>query len=202
MNRRDFFSKTMKLVAGGLILPSMGGRGKARAWFPGMPTGRLRTLTERDVLDGKILVIVNLSGGNDGLNTVVPVLDNLYYGARENIAIAPEDAVSISADTGLHPGLAPLETLYTGGRMAIVQGVSYPQPNLSHFRSTDIWFSASSSQEDVSTGWLARYIEAMFPEFPGVLPFAPYGLQQGISHPIPLAGGRGNIGVVARSFSS
>ncbi len=196
MNRREFFDKTMKLVAGGLILPSMSRRGQAQNWLPAMPSGRLRQLRDLDVLDGKILVIVNLSGGNDGLNTVVPVNDSLYYGARDNIAIAPQDAVLLDSDTGLHPNLAPIESLYAGGRMAIVRGVSYPQPNLSHFRSTDIWFSGSSSSEEVGTGWLARYIEATFPDFPDQLPFAPYGLQQGIAHEIPLKGDRGNIGVV------
>lgn len=196
MNRRDFLGKTMKLVAGGLILPPLGRRAGAQGWFPGMPAGRLRRMSELDVLDGKILVILNLSGGNDGLNTVVPYTDNLYYTARQNIAVQPGEVVPLDADTGLHPGLAPLQGLWDGGRMAIVRGVGYPQPNLSHFRSTDIWFSASSSTEEVGTGWLARYVEAMYPEFPGELPFAPYGLQQGIAHEIPLKGDRGNIGVV------
>ncbi len=196
MDRREFISNALKLAAAGLLLPPMGRRGSALGKQAAARAGRLRAMSELRVLDDKILVIVNLSGGNDGLNTVVPITDNLYYGARDTIAIHPEEAVPIGVNAGLHSGLAPLQDLWEAGRMAIIQGVSYPEPNLSHFRSTDIWFSASSSADDVSTGWLARFIEAVFPDFPAELPFAPYGLQQGFGHEIPLSGDRGTIGVV------
>jgi len=195
MERRDFLSTTLKLVASGLILPSL-----ARRAFAGsreaLAASLIRQAGDADVLNGKILVVVNLSGGNDGLNTVIPTSDPRYYALRPNIAIAPNDAVAIDGATGFHPGLAPLKPLYEAGRMAIVQGVTYPNPNLSHFRSTDIWFSGSSSGTTVGTGWMARFIEAAFPDFPGVLPVAPYGLQQAFAHEIPLNGARGKIGVV------
>ncbi len=187
----------MKLLAAGLLLPSY--RRAGAFTNDGIDPGSmslLRGTTEDTVLDGRILVIVNQSGGNDGLNTVVPITNQTYYEVRDTIAIPPENTVQIDADTGLHPGLQPLFDYWDNGRLAIIQGVSYPNPNLSHFRATDIWFSGSSSDQVISTGWLARYIEAVFPEFPGTLPDAPYGIQQSFSHPIPLQGDRGVIGVV------
>jgi len=189
MNRRDFVKTTLSLVASGLILPSFSRRALARR-HPAATL--LRAAGDDEVLDGRILVIVNLSGGNDGLNMVVPVGDPLYYAARPTLAVPPDQAVMIGAETGLHPALAPLGPFHDAGRL----GVTYPDPNLSHFRSTDIWFSASAADDVISTGWLARFIEAAFPDFPDVLPLAPYGLQQAFGHDVPLAGDRGSIGVV------
>ncbi len=110
--------------------------------------------------DGKILVIVQLSGGNDGLNTIIPWADDAYHRSRPGLAIAPKDALRLNDYLGMHPNLAPLKELYDDGLMSIVQGVGYPNPNRSHFRSMDIWHTARPEEEFASSGWLGRYFDA------------------------------------------
>lgn len=109
--------------------------------------------------DGKILVVVQLSGGNDGLNTVVPYADDAYHRARAALAIPRDRVLKINDYLGLHPNLAPIKALYDAGQLAIVQGVGYPNPNRSHFRSMDIWHSARPDSEIVTSGWLGRYFD-------------------------------------------
>src|SRR5256714_2279614 len=109
--------------------------------------------------DGKILVVVQLSGGNDGLNTVIPCGDDAYHRARPALGHAANDVLKIDNYLGLHPNLAPLKELYDDGRMGVVQGVGYPNPNRSHFRSMDIWHSAAPEKEIVTTGWIGRYFD-------------------------------------------
>ncbi len=105
-----------------------------------------------------VLVLVELNGGNDGLNTVVPFADPLYAKLRPTLALAPDSLVKLDARTALHPGLAPLMTAWNGGELAIVQGVGYDKPNLSHFRSIEIWETASESEQILPEGWLARVL--------------------------------------------
>src|SRR6476619_1020078 len=109
--------------------------------------------------DGKILVVIQLSGGNDGLNMVVPYADDAYHKARPAIRHEPNTVHKINDYVGLHPNLAPLKELYDDGRMAVVQGVGYPNPNRSHFRSMDIWHSAQPDKDVVTNGWLGRYFD-------------------------------------------
>jgi len=113
--------------------------------------------------DGKILVVVQLSGGNDGLSTVIPYGDDRYYQARTAISHQPKDILKIDNYVGLHPNLAPLKAIFDGGDLAVVQGVGYPNPNRSHFRSMDIWQSAQPEREQPSTGWLGRYFDNTCP---------------------------------------
>jgi uncharacterized protein (DUF1501 family) len=113
--------------------------------------------------DGKILVVVQLAGGNDGLNTVIPYADDAYQRARRTLAIGGKEALKINDYLGLHPNLAPMKSLFDDGRMAIVQGVGYPNPNRSHFRSTDIWSSGFPEKEIVTSGWLGRYFDNACP---------------------------------------
>lgn len=117
-----------------------------------------RTLKKTGTLNGKVLVLIQLSGGNDGLNTVVPFEDDLYYNARPSIAIRKTDVVKLNPLTGLHPSLQPFKEFYDSGKLAIVQNVGYPQHNRSHFRSTDIWLSGSDSDEYISDGWVGRFL--------------------------------------------
>ena len=105
------------------------------------------------------LVVIQLGGGNDGLNTVVPYADPTYYQARPTIAVAKGDMLPLSDAVGLHPALAPLKPAYDAGGIAVVQGVGYPNPNRSHFRSTDIWMTAEPDKLG-TTGWLGRYVDA------------------------------------------
>jgi uncharacterized protein (DUF1501 family) len=113
--------------------------------------------------DGKILVVVQLGGGNDGLSTVVPHGDDAYYRNRNAIAVAAKDVLKINNYVGLHPNLAPLKAMFDDGHMGIVQGVGYPNPNRSHFRATDIWESAQPERDFVSSGWLGRYFDNTCP---------------------------------------
>src|SRR3954470_14085229 len=109
--------------------------------------------------DGKILVVVQLSGGNDGLNTVIPYGDDSYYRARPAIGHDPKTILKINNYIGLHPNLAPLKELFDDGKAAVLQGVGYPNPNRSHFRSMDIWHSAQPNREVAQDGWLRRYFD-------------------------------------------
>jgi uncharacterized protein (DUF1501 family) len=109
--------------------------------------------------DGRILVIVQLSGGNDGLNTVVPFADDGYHRARPALAYAGDKVLKLNDSLGLHPNLAALKALYDDGMMSIVQGVGYPNPNRSHFRSMDIWQSAQPEREVPVSGWLGRFFD-------------------------------------------
>ena len=97
--------------------------------------------------NGKILVIIQLKGGNDGLNTVIPIEDSIYYNSRPNIAIAKEAALKINDVTGFHPSLLPFKELFDAGKLSVVQNVGYENPNRSHFRSTDIWLSGSDANQ-------------------------------------------------------
>jgi uncharacterized protein (DUF1501 family) len=109
--------------------------------------------------DGTILVVLQLAGGNDGMNTLVPYGDDAYYKARPKIAIPKTDILSISDYAGLHPKLTGLHDLYSQGCLGMVQGVGYPNPNRSHFRSTEIWQTASDEDKIESHGWLGRYFD-------------------------------------------
>jgi len=108
----------------------------------------------------KKLVIVQLSGGNDGLNTIVPFTNDIYYKNRPGISIPKNDLIKVTDDLGFNKSLAPLKNLYDQGYLSIINNVGYPNPNRSHFRSTDIWQTASGANEYLDTGWLGRYIDS------------------------------------------
>src|SRR5579862_3514695 len=101
-----------------------------------------------------ILILVELKGGNDGLNTVVPYADSEYYSLRPRIAISRDQVLQLDGHAGLHPALQPLMPLWQNRELAVVQAVGYPSANLSHFRSIEIWDTASKSTEYLSDGWL------------------------------------------------
>ncbi|HUR65955.1 MAG TPA: DUF1501 domain-containing protein [Chitinophagaceae bacterium] len=108
----------------------------------------------------KVVVILQLSGGNDGLNTVIPVRNDIYYKARPRLGIERTKALSLTDEVGLHPALTGFKELYDDGSMAILNNVGYPNPDRSHFRSMDIWHTASQSNEYWNTGWVGRYLDA------------------------------------------
>ena len=107
----------------------------------------------------KRLVIIQLSGGNDGLNTVVPFRDDLYYNARPTIALGKDDVLKLNDYIGLHSSLGPLKRLYDQGYLSLINNVGYPNPNRSHFRATDIWQTASGSEEYKQSGWIGRFLD-------------------------------------------
>jgi uncharacterized protein (DUF1501 family) len=108
----------------------------------------------------KVLVVLQLSGGNDGLNTVIPIRNDLYYKARPRLGIEKNSALMLNDDVGLHPSLSGFKSLYDDGSLGIMNNVGYPNPDRSHFRSMDIWQTGSRSEEYVYTGWLGRYLDA------------------------------------------
>ncbi|MFM7888251.1 MAG: DUF1501 domain-containing protein [Pseudanabaena sp.] len=136
MNRRDFLALMSSTAATAILAPSCSSQAAQSS-------------------DRKTLVVVELAGGNDGLNTIIPYQDPNYRKLRPTIAI--KDGIPISNQAALHPALKDLKPVFDKGRMAIVQNVSYPNPNLSHFRSKEIWQSAHP-QGASDTGWLARYL--------------------------------------------
>jgi uncharacterized protein (DUF1501 family) len=106
------------------------------------------------------LVVIELSGGNDGLNTVVPYADPEYYKLRKNIGIPEKDVVKLDKGLGLHPALKPLEGAWKDGDLGVLLGLGYPNPNRSHFRGIDIWNAGSKTDEMLPDGWLARILNA------------------------------------------
>jgi len=119
----------------------------AQSPLPGLPAG-----------NDRVLVVINFQGGNDGLNTVVPFGMADYYRYRPSLGIPQSDVLRIDDVVGLNPALAPLKKMYDAGNVAIVQGVGYPEPDHSHFRSTEIWQTAQPTGY-ASTGWLGRYLD-------------------------------------------
>lgn len=108
----------------------------------------------------KVLVVLQMSGGNDGLNTVIPVRNDLYYKARPGLKIDRSKALLVSDEAGLHPALTGFRDLYDDGSLGILNAVGYPNPDRSHFRSMDIWQTGSESNEFLTTGWIGRYLDA------------------------------------------
>jgi uncharacterized protein (DUF1501 family) len=133
----------------------------------------------------RTLILVELKGGNDGLNTLVPFTDASYYALRPKIAIKRDEVVQLTDRAGLHPSLEPLARLWRDRQLAVLQGVGYPEPNLSHFRSIEIWDTASKSAEYLQEGWLTRAFSAQ----PTPRAFAADGVIIGSSDLGPLAGG-------------
>jgi uncharacterized protein (DUF1501 family) len=133
----------------------------------------------------RLLVLIELKGGNDGLNTVVPYADPAYAALRPRIGIRREEVVHLSEQIGFHPSLLPLLPVWQAGELALIQGVGYPGPNLSHFRSIEIWDTASKSDETLQEGWLARAFQRMPP--PNT--FAANGVVIGSSEMGPLTTG-------------
>ena len=165
MQRRQFLTA----LGAGLLTVQLPGLAYAVA-----PTGYQR-----------LLVLVELKGGNDGLNTVIPYASPDYTRLRPTLAIARDQVLQLDEQRGLHPSLAPLLPLWQAGQLAIVQGVGYPEPNLSHFRSIDIWDTASHSTQTLSSGWLTRLLQ----QYPAGDAFASDGLILGSQTLGPLAGG-------------
>ena len=141
MRRRDFLAAGSALASFTLLSPLALAQARAGGWRV-----------------DRTLVLIELAGGNDGLNTVVPYADPAYQQLRPGIAIKRETVVQLDEKTGLHPSLAPLGDAWKAGELAIVQGVGYENPNRSHFRSIDIWDSGSGSNRYISDGWVARLI--------------------------------------------
>jgi len=162
LTRRHFLQTTAALPFAGPLVVGAAGRALARS----APAPR-------------ILLLLELNGGNDGLNTVVPFADPLYAQQRPTLAVPREKVLQLDENLGLHPALEPLMPFWQGGELAVALGVGYARPNRSHFRSIEIWNSASAADETLQDGWLHRVLSesaaAQAPP-PG---FAPQGIVLG-----------------------
>lgn len=108
----------------------------------------------------KVLVVLQFSGGNDGLNTVIPIRNDIYYKSRPGLGIEKDKALLLTDEAGINPALPAFKELFDDGSLGIMNNVGYPNPDRSHFRSMDIWQSASDSDKYIYTGWLGRYLDA------------------------------------------
>ncbi|MEL6989309.1 MAG: DUF1501 domain-containing protein, partial [Bacteroidota bacterium] len=144
INRRSFIKNTA-LASSSILVPNF-----LKA-FQFQNGGQIRS--------GKVLVMIQLSGGNDGLNAIVPYADDLYYSKRPRLGIASSDVIRLNDHLGFNPAFSALQEIYDKGFMTIINNVGYPNPDRSHFRSMDIWQSASPSNEYWRTGWIGRFLD-------------------------------------------
>jgi len=150
LNRRKFLLASAGVGAAGLL---------SSACAVSLPD-LMREAQQRPLAEGSgVLVILTMYGGNDGINTVIPYADNAYHDARPELAYAPGEVLTLDGQLGLNPALKGLAQQWSNRKLAIVRGASYPQPDHSHFRSMDIWQTASPA-EPVSTGWIGRWLDA------------------------------------------
>ena len=147
MKRRDFLTNFSSVTGAALLSAHAPGWAQAVA-------------TRASSVQDRILILIELKGGNDGLNTVIPYADNAYYALRNTIGIKSEELIKLNEKVGLHPDLKAMLPFWEKNELAIVQGVGYPQANLSHFRSIEIWETASKSSEYLSDGWATRAMQA------------------------------------------
>ena len=188
MRRRKF----IQTAATGIVVPTIINGIPANAFSA---NSQLSELLNPTVDTDHVMVLIFLSGGNDGLNTVIPLdqYGNLSV-ARPNILIPTNEVLRLNGNSnvGLHPALGGLQTLYNEQKLSIIQSVGYPLPNFSHFRSTDIWTSASDANQVIDSGWLGRYLDSEFPGFPLNYPNAnnpdPLAIQLGANLPLLFQG--------------
>ncbi|HXD94154.1 MAG TPA: DUF1501 domain-containing protein [Bacteroidia bacterium] len=142
MERRDFIKRTSLA--------------SAALWMPNF----LKPLEHFVADEYRNLVVIQLSGGNDGLNTIIPFENDIYYNNRKTISIAKDKVLKLTDDLGFHPSMTGLQGLYNDGLMCVLNSVGYPNPNRSHFRSMDIWQTATNANEYKNTGWIGRYLDS------------------------------------------
>ncbi len=168
MKRREFLGKSAAVT-----LPALISGYSVQALNANSPL--VQALTGSGTDTDHVLVIIQLNGGNDGLNTVIPINNySLYNAARTNIAIPEARILRLNGNdkTGLNPSMTGLQSLYNDNKVKVIQAVGYPQPNFSHFRATDIWMTASNSNQEIYTGWAGRYLNYEYPNFPNNYPNA------------------------------
>ncbi len=202
MDRRKFIQR---VASTGIVLPITFGLPRMRVFGQSPTADPFARIAAAE--NDRVYVMIRLAGGNDGLNCVVPYTNDLYYSSRmagtaEDLSIAADSVVKLdgSGTLGLHPSMAPIADLYADGKFKIVQNVGYPGQNLSHFRSTDIWLSGSDFNVFDNAGWYAKYLEAKYPDYPDVLPDAPFAVEFGNFLSTTLIGEKNNMGVALGSL--
>ncbi len=193
MKRRDF----VKHTGHGLLLPGILGSMGINPFGKSMLQAVLSNTVDTD----HVLVLIYLNGGNDGLNTVIP-MDKLseLNAVRPQVVLPQSSILSLKGtELGLHPSLDVMSNLFSEKRLKIIQNVGYPEPNYSHFRSTDIWMSASDSDKVVDTGWMGRYLNYEYPNYPEDYPNEtmpdPLALEMGNLSSLMYQGPTGNMGL-------
>lgn len=201
MKRRDFLKVTplagMAMMINGLPINT----------FAKSPL--LELLAKQTQQNGRVLVMIQLNGGNDGLNTVIPIDQySALSTARSNVLIPQNQILSLAGtiNTGLHPSMTGIQNMYNNGLVNITQAVSYPNPDFSHFRATDIWLTASDSTQYLNTGWLGRYLDDEYPGYPTGYPNAtmpdPLAIQIGAGISTMLQGATINAGMAISDINS
>jgi uncharacterized protein (DUF1501 family) len=186
--KRNEFIRQLGLISGGVAFGLEGVGVRAMAHSP--------VMMNLAGTNGKILVLIQLSGGNDGTNTVIPYEDSVYFNKRSAIAIKKESAIQLTNTIGLNPSMGALKNLYDEDKVSIIQAVGYDNPNRSHFRATDIWLSASDANQVITEGWMGRYLAKTFTEYPAKLPDQPMAVQLGSVESMLLLSQVGSMGTV------
>lgn len=204
MQRRKFLQQALPAS---ISLPGLLNGFSINAFGADSPLMQALTMPTTDT--DHVLVIIQLNGGNDGLNMVIPLeYYSNYQNARTNIAIAENKVLKLNGiqKVGLHPAMTGLQTMYNEGKLNVIQSVGYPQPNFSHFRATDIWMSASDSNQLVNSGWAGRYLNYEYPNFPNGYPNSsmtdPLAIQIGSVTSLALQGPAVSMGMSISNPSS
>jgi uncharacterized protein (DUF1501 family) len=190
MNRRDFLLRSLYASAGVASVPLMFGGIPLHAGSPAFSGSDLFSQNDN------VLIMLQMFGGNDGLNSFVPYTNPKYYQNRPTLGIPPTQVLKIANPTmGFHPQMTGMRNLFSSGKLVAVQGVGYENPNRSHFRSENIWLTASGAGSVLNTGWLGRYLEFAYPTFPLQLPADPFAVQIGGTLSLMLQSEKGNMGI-------
>jgi uncharacterized protein (DUF1501 family) len=202
MKRRSFIQKSAAVTLPGLL-----GGYSVKAFTEN--SALVQALIGNDVNNDHVLVLVQLSGGNDGLNMVIPISTySLYNNARTNIAIPENRILRLNGTdkSGLHPSMTGLQQMFNEDKLNVIQAVGYTAPNFSHFRATDIWMSASNSNQETYTGWAGRFLNNEFPNFPNGYPNAnvpdPLAIQIGSAAQLTTQGPSVNLAMSITSATS
>jgi uncharacterized protein (DUF1501 family) len=186
MNRRKFLSAAGvgAIATSAPLFGNVNGVAWAQSPSPTGPSSAAKTTTLPPSPYSNLLILIELKGANDGLNTVVPINDPLYATLRPRVGLERASLINLTEREALHPSLKPLMAMWEGKELAVIQGLGYPNPNLSHFRSIEIWDTASKSEEYLDAGWLAR----TFAQNPAPKAYAADGVVVGSNDMGPLSG--------------
>ncbi len=186
MKRRKFIKNLGMIYGAGVTSLSLGG----------LPVKAFASpFLNVQSIDGKILIILQLKGGNDGLNTLVPYEDDRYYLKRPNLAIPKENVLTLNSTLGFHPSMQAMKNMFEEGNLAIIQNVGYEDQDRSHFRSTDIWLTASDADVYLHDGWIGRTLLRAYPDFPATVPEHPMAVELGAVQSLLLESQLGSLGV-------
>lgn len=165
-------------------------------------TARSRMSGLQTLHPGRRIVLLQLKGGNDGLNTIIPVQNDFYYNLRPNLAIPAAQTIPLTADLGMHTAMAPLQDIWGAGQMAVIQGAGYPGASLSHFEATDIWTTGSTETSGRMTGWVGNTLDLEYPDFLEEPPAYPLALRVGGPQPLLFQGPSARMGIAINNAAA